>query len=121
MTSAFFRNDVRISGIKPFGATYMTVAGVTVVFFLLSTAVVFGAKNHLGPRSLLPRLGWLALVTATAVLCQIADHPGHFLYRPDGAVQGHAIWHGLMALAAALAYDLFSIIGGEATIWRPVT
>lgn len=113
MIAAVFRNDVRLAGVKPFDSTYTTIGGVAVIFVLLALGVLFSARRRLPVRPLLLRLGLLALVVAAAAFCQLNDRPGLCLCAPDGAVQGHAAWHVLMAAAAALAYALFVRLGNH--------
>ncbi|MBL9202484.1 MAG: hypothetical protein JNL39_18380, partial [Opitutaceae bacterium] len=107
MTAAVFRNDVRLAGIKPFDSTYTTIGGVAAVFVLLAAGLLIATRQRVPPRRLAARLGLLAVVVAGAAFCQLHDRPGLCLCAPDGLVQGHAIWHVLMAGAAALAHDLF--------------
>lgn len=116
IVAAVFRNDVRIAGIKPFDSTYVTVAGVAVVFLLLVSGIALATK-----KPSFGRLGLLTLVTAAAILCQLWDHPGYRFFRPDGAIQAHALWHILMGLAAALTYDLFMVLEGRPTLGSRTT
>lgn len=118
IVAGVFRNDVRLAGMKPFDSTYTTIAGVAAVFILLALGLLIAARQRVPLRPLTARLGLLALVVAAAAFCQINDRPGRCLCAPDGLVQGHAVWHLLMAAAAALAYDLFARIEGRAALWR---
>ena len=61
---------------------------------------------------LISRLG-LALITGVAVVCQLGDHPGHFLSRPESPLQAHAVWHVLMATAAWLPYRAFMDLAAQ--------
>jgi hypothetical protein len=112
ITAAVFRNDVRIAGIKPFDSTYMTVVGVTFIFLLLAGSLIVVARARATARLVL-----LAMTVATAVICQLLDHPGLCFCRPESPLQAHAVWHGLMALAALMTYDLFALIAGAPTLW----
>lgn len=107
MTAAVFRNDVRLAGIKPFDSTYTTIGGVAAVFALLAAGLQIATRQRVPLRRLAARLALLAVVVAAAAFCQLNDRPGLCLCAPDGLVQGHAVWHALMAGAAALAHDLF--------------
>jgi hypothetical protein len=118
IVAAVFRNDVRLAGVKPFDSTYTTIAGVAGVFVLLAAGLLIAARERMPLRPVAARLGLLALVVAAAAFCQLNDRPGRCLCAPDCAVQGHALWHVLMAAAAALAYDLFARIERRAALWR---
>jgi hypothetical protein len=106
-TAAVFRNDIKLSGIKPFDSTYVTIAGVALVFLLAISGILIVTK----PRRL-GQIAFLGLVTGTAIFCQLGDHPGYCFCRPQDLIQAHAVWHLLMALAAALTYRIFSRIEG---------
>ncbi len=116
--AAVFRNDVRLAGVKPFDSTYTTIAGVAAVFVLLAAGILSATRRRASLLPLAARLGWLALVVAAAAFCQLNDRPGRCFCTPDGVVQGHAVWHGLMAAAAALAYKLFVRIESCVTTHR---
>ena len=118
IVAGVFRNDVRVAGVKPFDSTYTTIAGVAGVFVLLALGLLIAARQRAPLRPLIARLGLLALVVAAAAFCQLNDRPGRCLCAPDGLVQGHAVWHLLMAAAAALAYGLFARMEGRPALWR---
>lgn len=112
--AAVFRNEVRIGGIKPLAVTYITGAGVAVIFGLLTFILVTARRHSNIHLRLFPRLGLLGVITLAAILCQLGDHPDQLLFQPDAFIQAHAVWHVLMALAAYLAYDTFSRIAAPA-------
>lgn len=87
--------NVRLAGIKPFSLTLVT--GVTAT--LMIAAVMRVAWRR---RSFLVVSGIVALF-ALAVICQLGDRPGGWLFTPHAPLQAHAIWHVLAALATVLA------------------
>ncbi|MDP3073551.1 MAG: ceramidase domain-containing protein [Opitutaceae bacterium] len=118
MTAAVFRNDVRVAGVKPFDTTYMTIAGISGVLLLVVLGLVRAARAQPGRPLPIIRLTLLGAIVAGAVFCQLNDRLGRCLCAPESPVQAHAVWHGLMAAAIALAYDTFARIAGWATLRR---
>lgn len=121
MTAAFFRNDVRLGGLKPFDTTYTTIAGIGGVFALALFGILRATRAHSNLRPPYTRIVILALVIAVAAFCQVSDRPGRFCCAPDALIQAHAVWHVLMAAAAALAYDVFASIEGRPTLFSRAT
>jgi hypothetical protein len=121
MTAAFFRNDVRVGGIKPFDTTYTTAAGITGVFLIAAFGVLRALRAHPEIRLPVARFGTLAAVVAVALFCQLNDRIGRCLGTPGAVIQGHAVWHVLMAAAAAMAYDVFAFIESQSSLWRRQT
>lgn len=121
MTAAFFRNDVRLGGVKPFDTTYTTIAGIGGVFFLALFGILRAARAHPHIRPPYARIIILALVVAIAAFCQVSDRPGRYCCAPDAVIQAHAVWHVLMAAAAALAYDIFASIESRPTLFCRAT
>ncbi len=106
------RTPVVIFGQKPFATTFLTTVGIGIVFTLLMLGLFFRSPDRRlsGVTDKRRSFLWFAVLTATlalAVACQLNDRPGGCLCRPDAPVQGHAVWHVLMAAALAQAYLLF--------------
>jgi hypothetical protein len=111
--AAFFRNDVRFAGMKPFDTSYTTIAGITGIFVLALLGIVRAIRVRPHVRFPALRLSILASVVAAAIICQLNDRVGRCFCAPESMVQAHAVWHVLMAVAVALAYDLFALIEGR--------
>jgi hypothetical protein len=116
MTAAFFRNDVRLGGVKPFDTTYTTIAGIAGVFALALVGILCVARTNPGSRPPYLRVATLVVVVGAAASLQISDRPGRWCCAPDAFIQGHAAWHVLMATASALAYDTFAFLEGRPTL-----
>ncbi|MCX6951778.1 MAG: ceramidase domain-containing protein [Verrucomicrobia bacterium] len=121
MTAAFFRNDVRIAGVKPFDSTYTTILGIAAVFALAVVGLLRAVKARPGLRLPLARVGLLVAVVGAAVFCQLNDRVGRCFCAPESPVQAHAVWHVLMAAATALAYDVFAFVEGRPGMLSPGT
>jgi hypothetical protein len=104
---AVLRNDVRVAGFKPFDTTYTTIAGIAVVFVLLMLAIFRHRRSQPGRNLPLGHIAALAGSVGLAAFLQISDRPGHCCGAPDALVQGHAVWHTLMAAAVYIAFTLF--------------
>jgi len=118
MTAAVFRNDVKISEVKPFDTTYVTVAGIGFVFILLVVGIFPGTETRPASRPARTRLGVLAATVAAAIVCQLGVRPGNCFCRPDALLQAHALWHVLTAFAVFQAYELFAAIESRQPIGR---
>lgn len=116
MTAAFFRNDVRIAGVKPFDSTYTTILGIAGVFVLALVGVLRAMRARPDAKLPFARVGVLVAVVGAAVFCQLNDRAGRCLCTPDSPVQAHAVWHALMATAVVLAYELFAYVEGRAGV-----
>lgn len=112
-----FRNDVRLAGIKPFDSTYTTVAGVAGVFILAVVGLVRAARARTASSYHLSRIATLAALVGVAAFLQINDRPGRLCCAPEAALQAHAVWHVLMAVAALLGYDLFRMLAGQSSLF----
>jgi FtsH-binding integral membrane protein len=113
IVAAFFRNDLRLAGIKPFDSTYTTVVGVAAVFLLAVIGLVRAARRSSEPSGRIGRVVLLAALAGIAAFLQINDRPGRPCWAPEAAIQAHAVWHVLMAAASRHAYDLFRVLGGR--------
>lgn len=119
IATAIFRNDVRIAGIKPFDSTYTTVAGVAGVFLLAAVGLLRATRARPASSYHLGRIVTLAALIGVAAFLQINDRPGKLCCAPDAALQAHAVWHVLMAAASLLGYDLFRVLSGRGSLFRP--
>lgn len=118
---AYFRNDVHLAGTKPLDTTYTTIAGIGGVFALAVIGIVQAVRTHPQRRVPVAPLAILTLVVAAAVYCQLNDRPGRCFCAPDSILQAHAVWHVLMATAAALAYAMFTTLEGRSAFGRRAT
>jgi hypothetical protein len=109
------RNDVRIGGFKLFDSTYVVVASV-----VLGCAMALWAFRVVKDRCAYWRAAvTLAVAAPVAFAGGLGDRFGGFFASPDGAVQGHAIWHTLGAVAILAAYEVFAATGFDQSTLRP--
>ena len=119
VATAIFRNTVKIAGVKAFDSTYVTVTGIGVVLLFLAGGMVVAAQKLPAGRIPTNRILGLFLVVGAAIIFQLGDHPGKWLFQPESLIQAHAAWHILMALAALQCHDLFALIEGRVPLFLP--
>jgi hypothetical protein len=90
--------NFRVLGFKPFA---LDVATGTAAAILLTTLAAVAWRARSG--AMIGRAAVTVILFGTALACQIGDRPGGVFFSPGGLLQGHAVWHVLVAAAFVLA------------------
>ncbi|MES2696323.1 MAG: ceramidase domain-containing protein [Verrucomicrobiota bacterium] len=86
--------NLSIAGVKPFALTTATAVAATIV---IASLVLIAWRS--GTRSRWLAVAGTILLFAAALVCQIGDRPGGWLFNPAARLQAHALWHVLSAMA----------------------
>ncbi len=86
--------NLSVLGIKPLSLTIAT--GIAAALTIASLGIA-GWRSRSG-RTWAAVAGVYVLF-AVALMCQLGDQPGRWLFRPGAAVQAHALWHIFSAAA----------------------
>lgn len=83
-----------IFGVKPFALHIATALASTVLIVSLGLS----AWRDRSWRAWVQAVG-IALMFGVAVVCQVGDRPGGWLFAPAAPIQAHALWHVFSAMA----------------------
>lgn len=96
-----------VLGFKPFSLTLATgIAAATMI-----AALVLVAWRKRSRATFAGVLGCVGVFTL-ALVCQLGDRPGGWLFAPGGALQAHALWH---------VFSAGALVGTVLMLDRPVT
>lgn len=83
-----------VLGMKPFSLTIATGLAATLT---IASLVIAGWRRRTGRMGV--AVAGVCALFAVALVCQLGDQPGRWLFNPGAVVQAHALWHVFSAAA----------------------
>lgn len=99
------RRNVRMLGFKPFSLDIAIGAAAAIILLALAVAARRDATlTGVG------RVAGIIGLFALALVCQLGDRAGGWLFSPTSPIQAHALWHVLAAMAFVAAVRMLDCV-----------